>query len=365
MNSIPQTIVRYVRGVVPRGVQIMSDDNSGSTIELNRRRVLGALGTVGVASAGAGAGTFALFSDTETSSGNSVQAGTMDLTATGQNGDTFGDASLTVGPIKPGQTKGPYTITLSNTGNIGGTLDFALAGFNDEGTDTEAETDTSGDGDLGEVLEVTFDVGGNSVTGTFNEVFNQIYENVYDLDGNSSVDATLQCTLPSGAGNDVQGDIVTANFTAFLGQQANQTPGQKFDVNAIKGTPGSGTVRVIGGLAQIDTSTFDDPASQWVGTENIGFWFGTGSDSTDTTDKVELKYSPNNGWFLPNNDTAASLSDFSFGLDGEVFTVGFDDSTYTEFGLYVEPENQEGNGSEQAVATPDDGKPWATDLYDL
>jgi len=47
--------------------------------ELSRRRVLGALGTVGVASAGAGLGTGAYFSDAETFEGNALVAGSLDL----------------------------------------------------------------------------------------------------------------------------------------------------------------------------------------------------------------------------------------------------------------------------------------------
>ncbi|WP_277555482.1 TasA family protein [Halobaculum limi] len=101
----------------------MSDDdkNSGSTIELNRRRVLGALGTVGVASAGAGAGTFALFSDTETSSGNSVQAGTLDLTL--GNG---GSATLTASEVAPGDS-GVSALQVNNDGNLDGSLDVNVS----------------------------------------------------------------------------------------------------------------------------------------------------------------------------------------------------------------------------------------------
>ena len=98
----------------------MSDDNS-SSIELNRRRVLGALGTVGVASAGAGAGTFALFSDTESSTGNSVQAGTLDLTLS--NG---GSATLTASDVAPGDS-GTSVLQLNNDGNLDGSLDVNVS----------------------------------------------------------------------------------------------------------------------------------------------------------------------------------------------------------------------------------------------
>ena len=54
----------------------MTDDNP---IRLSRRRVLGGLGAIGIASAGAGLGTTAYFSDDERFVGNSLTAGELDL----------------------------------------------------------------------------------------------------------------------------------------------------------------------------------------------------------------------------------------------------------------------------------------------
>ncbi|MFC5366392.1 SipW-dependent-type signal peptide-containing protein [Salinirubrum litoreum] len=48
---------------------------------ISRRKALAALGTIGVASAGAGVGTTAYFNDTESFENNSVQAGTLNLQA--------------------------------------------------------------------------------------------------------------------------------------------------------------------------------------------------------------------------------------------------------------------------------------------
>ena len=53
----------------------MSDDG----FEIPRRKALGALGTIGVASAGAGLGTSAYFSDEETYENNQLTAGTLDM----------------------------------------------------------------------------------------------------------------------------------------------------------------------------------------------------------------------------------------------------------------------------------------------
>lgn len=55
----------------------MTNDTTG--LDLTRRKLLAGLGAVGVASAGAGLGTSAYFSDSETFSNNSLAAGTLDL----------------------------------------------------------------------------------------------------------------------------------------------------------------------------------------------------------------------------------------------------------------------------------------------
>jgi predicted ribosomally synthesized peptide with SipW-like signal peptide len=62
-------------GVPARGKTTMTDDR----FHLSRRKALAALGTVGVASAGAGLGTSAYFSDQETFENNQLTAGTLDL----------------------------------------------------------------------------------------------------------------------------------------------------------------------------------------------------------------------------------------------------------------------------------------------
>lgn len=59
-------------------------DNTSSTVRLSRRKVLAGLGAVGVASAGAGLGTTAYFSDQESFEGNTITAGELDLSVTWQ-----------------------------------------------------------------------------------------------------------------------------------------------------------------------------------------------------------------------------------------------------------------------------------------
>jgi predicted ribosomally synthesized peptide with SipW-like signal peptide len=52
---------------------------TNNNIPLSRRSVLGGLGAIGVASAGAGLGTTAFFSDTESFENNTITAGGVEL----------------------------------------------------------------------------------------------------------------------------------------------------------------------------------------------------------------------------------------------------------------------------------------------
>jgi predicted ribosomally synthesized peptide with SipW-like signal peptide len=57
----------------------MTQDTEPKLYDLSRRKMLAGVGAVGLASAGAGLGTSALFSDTETFEGNALTAGELDL----------------------------------------------------------------------------------------------------------------------------------------------------------------------------------------------------------------------------------------------------------------------------------------------
>ena len=95
----------------------MSNDSKYS---LSRRKALLGLGTIGVAGAGAGVGTSALFSDEEEFTNNSIQAGTLDLRVDfatsrsslndqNQSGFVNGDPasySYTLADAKPGDSGG-------------------------------------------------------------------------------------------------------------------------------------------------------------------------------------------------------------------------------------------------------------------
>lgn len=194
---------------------------SDKQIELTRRRVLGGIAVTGAAAAGAGAGTMAYFSDTEDSTGNTVSAGTLDLTVDGSDSE---QTTVSVGDVAPGES-GSGSTTLRNTGTIDGSVDLVFSSASNlEGDNPDSETDTSSPGDLGGVLQVTVSVGSTQVlSGTFNSVFDgsEADSNVA-LAASSSKDLTIDWSLPSTAGNDIQGDSVSGDITI----QLNQTDGQ-------------------------------------------------------------------------------------------------------------------------------------------
>ena len=68
-----------------------NESNDTDNLGLSRRTVLAGLGAVGVASAGAGLGTTAFFSDSESFESNSITTGELDLLADWQQTYDFGD----------------------------------------------------------------------------------------------------------------------------------------------------------------------------------------------------------------------------------------------------------------------------------
>jgi predicted ribosomally synthesized peptide with SipW-like signal peptide len=113
-------------------------------------------------------GTFAYFSDTETSTGNTITAGTLNLTAgvAGSVGTLLNGAAvpgqgadgvntyLVIADAKPGDT-GTVTFTLTNTGSLAGILTVVSTGTSDENTIWEPEavagdvSDGVGNGEMG------------------------------------------------------------------------------------------------------------------------------------------------------------------------------------------------------------------------
>jgi predicted ribosomally synthesized peptide with SipW-like signal peptide len=124
-------------------------------------------------------GTYAYFSDTETSPGNSITAGTLNLTADVTDGGGGVTGTVTAGAdganeyitftgVAPGQN-GKITFTLKNTGSLAGHLTIASTGTSDENTIWEPEatagdvTDGAGNGELGLYMQFSGTKGGTAI----------------------------------------------------------------------------------------------------------------------------------------------------------------------------------------------------------
>lgn len=197
-------------------------------------------------------GTYAFFSDTETSSNNQFSAGTLDLklsdaNETDQDGVTasFGGSNL-----KPNDTIGPSTVTLKNTGTI--TADHVEIKFANSVTDnpTYNATDLGANiADMSTVLNVSaLSYGGTSlltqtVPGTFDNTYIEAADNAGNNDGTITLNElnnviiqglaapaanngtsvfSITFTIASTVGNGIQGDIVNVTVTFGMFQDASQ-----------------------------------------------------------------------------------------------------------------------------------------------
>jgi predicted ribosomally synthesized peptide with SipW-like signal peptide len=131
------------------------------------KKILVSVMVIGLVAALAGAGLYAYFNDTETSSNNTFTAGTLDLTV---NGPGF-SAPITLSNMKPGDDTGYYKWVLKNAGTLPGKISVTFSviinnenGMNEPEEIAEAQPcgwygarPTLGDptnGELGEYLRV-------------------------------------------------------------------------------------------------------------------------------------------------------------------------------------------------------------------
>lgn len=223
----------------------MSDDNY---VNLTRRKVLGGLAGIGAAGAATGAGTMALYSDSETSGSNTVQAGTLNLTPNSSDLET-----VSVSELAPGESGGVTTWTLVNDGTITGSLDVSvtITGEADGSDGTPATTTDVSATTVAKALEVvTLSYGGSDVgqvsgstdaADVFENASSSTYTSLYDLANNeqtsgedspndlidladpgTGTDFSLEVKLRSEAGNKFQADGVAFDIEFVL----NQTDGQ-------------------------------------------------------------------------------------------------------------------------------------------
>jgi spore coat-associated protein N len=185
-----------------------------------------------------GVGTWALFSDTETSAGNTFTAGTLNLeniiSGTGTNVAVHEEADgvtdyVTFGsttPLIPGAS-GTITWTLSNTGMSGTLKMVAITGFNENTPNTEPElaADSDSSDGLGQKLMVWVTRGGTDILGTTLAYvpMSGLEAAMTDAIGQPLVVGTplvyvLHWEIPTTVGNEIQGDSATLGITFTLDQ---------------------------------------------------------------------------------------------------------------------------------------------------
>jgi len=201
----------------------MTQDDEPKLYNLSRRKMLGGLGAIGLASAGAGLGTSALFTDTETFSSNSLTAGTLDMSVSaevvaadeywseqgvvGFNATADGEgvtAGLEVTDVKPGDWAIIcFDVTVSENP---GFLQVRTENFSEGPGVTPEPEPTPDEGELGEFLLTTvwqqYDdaVGGKAGLSVLDPLFNLASD---DLD----VEYGEPITLGGGVDTDDDGDF--------------------------------------------------------------------------------------------------------------------------------------------------------------
>lgn len=189
----------------------MTDDKN--KIELNRRRVLGGIVTVGAAAAAAGAGTSAFFFDEETTN-NEITAGSLELNSV--------SGEFTITDVYPGDQTTTQRMSATYNGGVSAEFDFDVA-VSDATGDAGNETGTAFAQNL--LLDnAQLSIGGNNVndySGSYSTLdafaaaapFDNVTQSLSDGD---TITLDLQFTLDSGTSNDFQGEgaAIDVTFTA-------------------------------------------------------------------------------------------------------------------------------------------------------
>lgn len=197
-------------------------------------KILLSLVTISLVSVVAVGATRAYFSDTETSTGNSFTAGTLDLNLDGANTNVV-KFSLT--NLVPGNSGTGYW-TIKNVGNINGYLDLeSKTVVNDDNNCNEPENlvDSGcgvGQGELGANTNVVLFVDDNHngvvdgvdvslFTGTLDGLVAATVADI-SLNANTEKYVSMNWTIPSTVENIIQSDSATFSATFELGQTTDQ-----------------------------------------------------------------------------------------------------------------------------------------------
>lgn len=189
-------------------------------------KLLKGLSLIAAVAAIAGGATYAYFSDVETSTGNTITAGTLDLSADGNNGTQPVKFTLGVNDgVVPGG-HGTIKYALKNEGDVPGYIDVhEVTVVNTEGLNPEPETNTTGAGELGSHVNVVVTVGGSPIySGTLDGFVANDGNKSIPLAAGGTADAEIAWSWPDGGAsdNDAMGDVATVGMTFELGQEISQ-----------------------------------------------------------------------------------------------------------------------------------------------
>jgi len=175
-----------------------------------------------------GVGTFAYFIDTETSTGNQLTAGTLDLKTDDADGVS---QTLYAINMAPGDTVGPSTIVLKNSGSVhGSTLDMTFSYVESDGSHNSVDKTADETAAMMEITTLTY--GGSDLLGSVSNSNSTDWKDIQDLknasltgqDGINAPPATntkdfvITVRLWSDTGNDFQADGISVTMTFILNQ---------------------------------------------------------------------------------------------------------------------------------------------------
>jgi len=173
-----------------------------------------------------GIGTWAYFQDTETSPGNVLAAGTLDLKTDDVDGVT---QTLSASNLKPGDSI-LGNITLENIGSVAGaSLDLAFTYVENDDIIPNLPNMTA-DATAAQMWLTTLDYGGFSLLGNFGDSGNTNgYRDIQDLknanlagqtgiDASGTQDFSITVQLRAGTSSDFQSDGINITMTFTLNQ---------------------------------------------------------------------------------------------------------------------------------------------------
>ena len=194
------------------------------------KKILGLTIAAVIIIATAGVGTYALFSDTETSSANTFIAGTLDLKTGSTDGvsGTLGSSAMAPGDYIP---ETAAVLTLNNAGSIdGSTMDISCSYIESDGSGSTEDTvnidaddvaammiiTTLNDGETDLLSSIT-DYNSNGEV-DLEDFANDAFTGLDGIDASDSADFEIQVEFDSSAGNDYQNDGIEVTFTFSLNQ---------------------------------------------------------------------------------------------------------------------------------------------------